>query len=110
MSSHHLPDPEPIDYADLAARHAAAQSECERQARLAETALLHLQQARNEVGRLRDALDRQRRRPGLGMAAVLAIALAALGGGFGLGVSHGSGTLVGAGEPGCETRPDLPPR
>ena len=97
MTSHHLPDPELVDHADLAARHVAALSERDRQTKLAETATLHLQQARQELGRLRDVLDRQRRRrrPGLGLATVLLMALAAFGGGLGLGVWHrpdGSGT------------------
>ena len=57
MSSHHLPDPALVDSADLAARHAAAVRERDRQTKLAETALLHLQQARRELCRLRDVLD-----------------------------------------------------
>ena len=106
MSSHHLPGPELVDYADLAAQHAAAASERDRQAKLAETALLQLQQARSELCRLRDVLDRQRRhRAGLGMAAVLAIAIAAFGGGFGLGASPGSDGPAGAGELACMARP-----
>jgi hypothetical protein len=106
VSSHHLPDPELVDYADLAARHAAASSERDRQAKLAETALLHLQQARSELCRLRDVLDHQRRRrPGLGLAAVLVVALAAFGGGFGLGASRGSDGPGRAGELACLARP-----
>ena len=106
VSSHHLPDPELVDYADLAARYAAAASERDRQAKLAETALLHLQQDRSELCRLQDVLDHQRgHRPGLGMVAVLAIALAAFGGGFGLGASQGSDNPGRAGELACLARP-----
>jgi hypothetical protein len=59
VSSHHLPDPELVDYADLAARHAAAASEGDArgQARRDQTALLQLQQARRELCWLRDVLD-----------------------------------------------------
>ncbi len=90
MPSHHLPDPELVDYADLAARHVAALSERDRQTKIAETATLQLQQARHELGRLRDRLERQRRRrPGLGTAATIVLVLAAFGGGFGLGVAQG---------------------
>ena len=91
MSSHHLPDPELVDYADLAARYATARDERDRQAKIAEIALLQLQQARKELCRLRDALDHRRHRSGLSMAAALGLALAALAGGFGIGVSRGSG-------------------
>ena len=55
--SHHLPEPALVDYADLAACHVAALDERDRQAKLAETATLHLRQARHELCRLRDALD-----------------------------------------------------
>jgi hypothetical protein len=110
VSSHHLPDPKLVDYADLAARHAAAVDERDRQAKLAETALLHLQQARRELCRLRDVLDHQRRRSGLGLAAVLVVALAALAGGFGLGVSRGTDSPAGAGELACMARPVPTPR
>jgi hypothetical protein len=106
VSSHHLPDPELVDYADLAARHAAAASEGDArgQARRDQTALLQLQQARRELCWLRDVLDHQRRhRPGLGMAAVLAIA--AFGGGFGLSASRGPDSPAGAGELACLARP-----
>ena len=106
MSSHHLPDPELVDYADLAAQYAAALSERDRQAKLAETALLQLQQARSELCRLRDVLDHQRRRrAGLGMAAVLVIAILAFSGGFGLGASRGSDSPAGASELACMARP-----
>jgi hypothetical protein len=110
VSSHHLPDPELVDYADLAARYAAAASERDRQAQLAETALRHLQQARSELCRLRDVLDHQRRRrPGLGLAAVLVIALAAFGGGLGLGASRGSDSPSRAGELACLAQPGPAP-
>ncbi len=102
MSSHHLPDPELVDYADLAARYATALDERDRQAKIAEIALRQLQQARNELCRLRDALDHQRRhRSGLSLAAALGLALAALAGGFGIGVSGGAGDPAAVGQLAC---------
>jgi hypothetical protein len=102
MNSHHLPDPELVDYADLAARYVTAREERDRQAKLAELALRQLAQARNELGRLRDALDhRRRRRSGLSMAAGLVLALAAFAGGFGLGVAGGSGDPAAVGRLAC---------
>jgi hypothetical protein len=104
MSSHHLPDPELVDYADLAARYATARDERDRQAKIAELARLQLQQARNELGRLRDALDHRRHRPGLSLAAALGLALAALAGGFGIGVSGGAGDPAAVGQLACVPR------
>jgi hypothetical protein len=109
VSSHHLPDPELVDDADLAAQHLEALRERDRQAKIAEIALLHLQQTRKEVCRLGDVLEHQRRRrPGLGMAAVLVLALAAFGGGFELGMSHSSDGPAAAGELACVTRLEPP--
>jgi hypothetical protein len=102
MSSHHLPDPELVDYADLAARYATALEERDRQAKTAEIALLQLKQAWNELCRLRDALDHRRRhRSGLSTAAALGLALAALAGGFGIGVSGGAGDPAAVGQLAC---------
>jgi hypothetical protein len=60
--------------------------ELERRIWLAEIATPHLQRADRELDRLQDVLERQRRRrSGLGTAATVVLALAAWGGGLGLG-------------------------
>jgi hypothetical protein len=111
VRSHHPPDPELVDDADLAARHVAALGELERQTRLAETATRHLQQARHELCRLRDVLDRQRRRrrSGLGLATVLVVALVAFGRGLGLGAWYRPDGSDTAGRLACVPRA-APPR
>jgi hypothetical protein len=99
-SSAYLPDPELLDYAELEARPADALKELARQTTLAETMGQHLQQARAELCRLGDQLDRARRRrphgPGL-VAALLMLGL--FGAGLGLGMASAPGGLTAHGAP-----------
>jgi hypothetical protein len=105
-SSAYLPDPVLLDYADLEARHADALKELARQTHLAETAGEHLRQARAELCRLGDQLDRARRRrphgPGLGTVLVM---LALFGAGLGLGMARVPSGLAALGSTACLAEP-----